>query len=290
LAENNESPAPEPARPLTRSGQRRVARSPKPAATHAVSRAARTTFGSAVAKPMRSVVILSMVAGLIATVALPAYAAWRPEADSLTTQQVAAENAQSLVVASDASDATLTRSSYNATTPEEIDKKKAEEAAAARARSMASPATASRVSIDLNMVAPGSGEVRWPVTDFTYTEINLFRPPSRPSHNGFDMLAPAGTPIYAAVGGVVRVSQNGYGGYGEAVVIDSVLNGQLISIVYGHMTHGTRTVEAGQSVSVGQVIGQVGSTGSSTANHLHFEVTVNGSLIDPLPWLQANAG
>ncbi|WP_347103812.1 M23 family metallopeptidase [Microbacterium sp. 4R-513] len=249
--------------------------------------------------PVRSLVILTMVGGLIATVALPAYGAWRTPAEaSVTLQQVAADDAQSLVVASDATSAELSRGSYSATTPEEIDKKKAEEAAAERARAIAAAAAAAKKSgsssgfsrMNLSMTAPGTGEVRWPVTNFTYASYNLFRPPNRPNHDGFDMVAPAGTPIFAAAAGVVRVSQESYAGYGVAVTIDSVVGGQQVSTLYGHMTYGSRQVVSGQTVSAGQVIGAVGSTGSSTANHLHFEVRINGSLVDPLAWLQANAG
>lgn len=232
-----------------------------------------------------------MVVGLIATVALPAYGAWRVPAEAaVTLQQVAADDAQSLVVASDASAQTLDRGGYSATTPEEIAKKKAEEAAAARARLRASAASSSVYRMNLSMTAPGSGEVRWPVTNFTYSSINLFRPPNRPNHNGFDMLAPAGTPIFAATSGVVRISQESYSGYGVAVVIDGVVGGQQVSTLYGHMTYGSRQVVAGQRVSAGQLIGAVGSTGSSTANHLHLEVRINGGLADPLAWLQSNAG
>jgi murein DD-endopeptidase MepM/ murein hydrolase activator NlpD len=289
LAENNESPENEPARRIRYRGSR-IARTSE--ATRPIVRAAGSSFRSIAAKPVKSVVILSLVAGLIATVALPAYAAWRPSgAAAVTTQQVAEGNAQSLVVASDATDVSLSRSSYDATTADEIAKKKAEEAAAARATAASSSSSsATRVSVDLSMVAPGSGQVRWPVTNFTYTEENLFRPSIRPDHNGFDMLAPQGTPIYAAAAGVVRVSQDGYGGYGEAIVIDSVINGQLVSTLYGHMIHGGRQVDVGTTVSAGQLIGLVGSTGSSTANHCHFEVEINGTLVDPLAWLNANAG
>jgi len=247
-------------------------------------------------RPLRSLVILSMVVGLIATVALPAYGAWRTPAEAaVTLQQVAADDAQSLVVASDATSQQLDRGGYSATTAEEIEKKKAEEAAAARARAAAAaaasaPKSSSIYKMNLSMTAPGSGEVRWPVSNFTYSSINLFRPPNRPNHNGFDMLAPAGTPIFAAASGVVRVSQESYSGYGVAVTIDSVVGGQQVSTLYGHMTYGSRQVSSGQSVSAGQLIGAVGSTGSSTANHLHFEVRINGGNVDPLGWLQANAG
>jgi hypothetical protein len=82
------------------------------------------------AKPLRSLVIVAMVGGLIATVALPAYGAWRPAANAVTLQQVAADHAQSLVVASDATADAISRDGYSATTADEIAKKKAEEAAA----------------------------------------------------------------------------------------------------------------------------------------------------------------
>jgi murein DD-endopeptidase MepM/ murein hydrolase activator NlpD len=107
---------------------------------------------------------------------------------------------------------------------------------------------------------------------------------------GVDMLAPGGTPIFAAAAGVVKVSQESYGGYGVAVTIDHVINGQRVGTLYGHMTYGSRQVVPGQTVQAGQVIGFVGSTGRSTANHLHFETYLNGSNIDPYAWLQANAG
>lgn len=253
-----------------------------------------------------------MVTGLVATVALPAYAAWSPAEEAMTMQDVAEDGAQSLVVASAVQAPTLDRESYSATSQEEIDKKKAEEAAAERARVLAeeaakaaaaakvasSSSSSSRSSgssnsnygASLSMVAPGSGAVRWPVASYTYTDINTFRPASRPSHDGFDMLASAGSPIFAAADGVVRVSQESFGGYGVAVTIDSVIGGQSVSTLYGHMIYGSRQVSVGQTVTAGQVIGLVGSTGRSTANHLHFEVRIGGGLVNPLPWLQANAG
>lgn len=249
------------------------------------------------AKPLRSLVIVAMVGGLIATVALPAYGAWRPAANAVTLQQVAADNAQSLVVASDATAATITRDSYSATSADEIAKKKAEEAAAARARELAEATAAAASSesnssvsgVNLNMVAPGSGAVRWvlPLGSFTVGQRVGDR---GGAHHGTDMLAPAMTPIFAAAAGTVTASAESIGGYGVAVMIDSDVNGAQVSTTYGHMTYGTRQVEAGQSVSAGQLIGFVGSTGSSTANHLHFETWINGALVDSYEWLLANAG
>lgn len=241
--------------------------------------------------PVRSLAILAMVGGLVATVALPAYGAWRPTAETQTLQQVAQNDAQSLVVASDSSAEELSRSSYSATTAEEIQKKKDEEAAAAaaaeRARLAASTASSGySVPVNIALVSPGSGEVRWPILNFTLGR-GLW---DSGYHQGVDLLASCGEPIYATAAGVVSVSQESYGGYGVAVSIDHVIGGQSVNSLYGHMTYGSRQVSAGQSVSPGQLIGFVGSTGSSTACHLHFEVHINGSVVDPWAWLQANAG
>lgn len=280
-----------------RSGRRAAAPAKAPRIPRAKSRPARVAKSSTsprtTAKPLRSLVILSVVGGLVVAIALPAFSTRPPAAEAMTLQQVAADDAQSLVVASDATSTTLTRESYAATTQEEIDKKKAEEAAAARAKALAASVSrgGSRVaSIDLSMTAPGSGEVRWPLTSFSYEWFNTFRPPGRSGHNGFDMMAPAGTPIFAAAAGVVRTSTDSGGSYGAVVMIDSVVGGQVVSTTYAHMIYGSRVVSAGQTVSAGQLLGQVGKTGNATATHTHFEVKINGGLVDPLAWLQANAG
>lgn len=238
--------------------------------------------------PLRSLVILSMVGGLVATVALPAYGAWRPTSDAVTLQQVAADDAQSLVVASDSANTELARESYSATTAEEIQKKKDEEAAAAAAAERARVASTASggTGANISLVSPGSGEVRWPILNFTLGR-GLW---DSGYHQGVDLLASCGEPIYATAAGVVRVSQESYGGYGVAITIDHVLGGQQVNSLYGHMTYGSRQVEVGQSVGAGQLIGFVGSTGSSTACHVHFEIHINGGVVDPWAWLQSNAG
>jgi len=240
-------------------------------------------------KPMRSIVIFGAVGALVAAVALPAYAASSTPVNAATTlQQMATGDAQSLIVASEATAAPMARGTYSATTPEEIEKKKA--AAAARAKAAKdSAATASSRSFDTSgyaLVAPGSGAVRYPLPPGSYTQGRSIGG----GHNGVDMLAPAGTPIYAAAAGVVRASAESIGGYGVSVMIDHVIGGQQVKTTYGHMTYGSRQVQVGDTVVAGQLIGLVGSTGRSTANHLHFEVWVGGSLVEPYSWLAANAG
>lgn len=248
-------------------------------------------------KPLRSIFIFGAVGALVAAVALPAYAATKPaEASTPTVQQLAAVDAQSLVVASEATAAPMNRGTFTATTPEEIEKKKAEEAAAARAAAAAKAAAVASASSSASsgkfntagyaLVAPGSGEVRYPLPLGSWHVSRTIGG----GHNGVDMLAPAGTPIYAAAGGVVRASAESIGGYGVCVMIDSVVGGQRVQTTYGHMIYGSRQVQQGQTVEPGQLIGYVGSTGRSTANHLHFEVWVNGGLLEPQAWLAANAG
>ena len=98
-------------------------------------------------------------------------------------------------------------------------------------------------------------------------------------HPGIDIGAGFGTPIRAAAAGRVLVA--GYnGGYGNLVVLD---NGGTISTAYAHQQ--SLAVTVGQEVAQGQVIGYVGSTGFSTGPHLHFEVRINGSPVDPLGYL-----
>ncbi|OZB82306.1 MAG: peptidase M23 [Microbacterium sp. 13-71-7] len=244
---------------------------------------------------MRTVAILGAVGALVAAIALPAFVSTSGAADAapVTTEQLAADNAQSIVVASEATQAPSTRGQFAATTPDEIEKRKAEEAAAARAAAAAasaaaaSTASSSRPSLaGMALVAPGSGAVRYPVTSFTPGE----GPGSGRGHEGWDMIAPEGTPIYAAAAGTVTASAESIGGYGVSMMIMSNLNGTMVETRYGHMVYGSRMVEAGDQVSAGQLIGLVGNTGNSYGSHLHFEVRIGGSVIDPEPWLAANAG
>ncbi len=94
-------------------------------------------------------------------------------------------------------------------------------------------------------------------------------------HQGLDIGAAAGATILAAASGTVEIAYY-YGGYGNCVLIN---HGGGVSTLYGHMS--SIAVSTGQYVSQGQVIGYVGSTGVSTGPHLHFEVRVNGALVDP---------
>lgn len=98
-------------------------------------------------------------------------------------------------------------------------------------------------------------------------------------HTGLDIAAPYGTPIKATADGEVIFS--GYsGGYGYVVKIS---HGNGIQTYYGHCSK--LYVETGEKVKAGDTIAAVGSTGNSTGNHLHFEVRVNGTEVNPQNYL-----
>jgi murein DD-endopeptidase MepM/ murein hydrolase activator NlpD len=98
-------------------------------------------------------------------------------------------------------------------------------------------------------------------------------------HEGIDIGVGSGTPIHAAASG--RVIYSGWmSGYGNLVAID---HGRGISTAYGHQS--SIAVGNGQIVTQGQVVGYVGCTGHCFGPHLHFEVRINGSPVDPLGYL-----
>ena len=129
-------------------------------------------------------------------------------------------------------------------------------------------------------VSGGSGSLLWP--SYTSLVTSYYGDRLHPVygtwrfHSGIDIGAAGGTAIWASADGVVTVS--GYdSGYGNYV---SISHDNGYSTLYAHMS--SRAVSAGQRVSQGQVIGYVGTTGTSTGYHIHYEVRSGGSLINPL--------
>ncbi|MDM7891333.1 M23 family metallopeptidase [Curtobacterium caseinilyticum] len=98
-------------------------------------------------------------------------------------------------------------------------------------------------------------------------------------HHGLDFAAPYGQPVLAAMPGVV-VQAAPLGGYGNQILLAHPDGSRSR---YGHLSR--IDVRVGQRVDAGQVIGAVGSTGVSTGPHLHFEVILGGTAVDPAPWL-----
>ncbi len=99
-------------------------------------------------------------------------------------------------------------------------------------------------------------------------------------HNGVDLAAAQGTPIYATKSGTVTTATYNYA-FGYYVVVNH-LDG--FSSLYGHMTH--YTVSEGDYVTRGEIIGYVGSTGYSTGPHLHFTIYYNGSTVNPMSYIR----
>jgi murein DD-endopeptidase MepM/ murein hydrolase activator NlpD len=131
------------------------------------------------------------------------------------------------------------------------------------------------------------GKVGWPVPDRkTIGDVFGYRIDPirhvRKLHKGIDIPAPKGTTIVAAESGVVLIASQ-VSGYGNTVVID---HGGGLWTWYGHIRMGGIMVSEGDKVTRGQKIAEVGSTGDSTGNHLHFEVRINQEAVNPLPYLQ----
>ena len=129
----------------------------------------------------------------------------------------------------------------------------------------------------------------FPVAGLSLANINNKNYPSYRGHTGVDVnINVTGKSVVAVKSGTVVTSKalknaNGtYRSYGEYVVINHH-DGTMT--LYAHMLAGSRRVIEGQSVSQGQVLGIVGSTGKSTGTHLHFEVRKNGACVNPLPYL-----
>lgn len=102
-------------------------------------------------------------------------------------------------------------------------------------------------------------------------------------HRGTDVAASCGSPIFAATGGIV-VEARASGSYGNWILLE---HGSGVQTGYAHLSDGGILVSPGESVAAGQLIGAVGSTGASTGCHLHFEVRLDGTAVDAVPFMAA---
>lgn len=125
----------------------------------------------------------------------------------------------------------------------------------------------------------------WPVKGWVTSEFGIRRSPrgigSR-FHEGIDIRAPIGTPVYASGDGVVTFA--GYKhGLGKTIIVD---HGFGVTTVYGHNSQ--LLVSEGEKVKRGMNISAVGSTGRSTGPHLHYQVVVDGVPVDPMRYIIEN--
>ena len=122
----------------------------------------------------------------------------------------------------------------------------------------------------------------WPAHGWLSSRVGARQDPitgDRDFHQGLDISADNGTPVYATADGIVSAAGR-EGGYGNLVVVDHEYG---LETRYGHLSR--FMVSPGAKVKRGDVIGLVGSTGRSTGAHLHYEVRVNGRLLNPLQLL-----
>jgi murein DD-endopeptidase MepM/ murein hydrolase activator NlpD len=129
---------------------------------------------------------------------------------------------------------------------------------------------------------PGSTELAWPTSGPATSGFGSRLHPIFDEvrmHAGIDIPAPTGQAVYAVRDGVVRTAGD-RGGYGTTVVID---HGDGMSTVYAHLS--AFAVAVGTWVQAGAHVGSVGSTGTSTGPHLHFEVRLGGVPNNPMNWL-----
>ncbi|EMY34823.1 peptidase M23B [Arthrobacter crystallopoietes BAB-32] len=140
-------------------------------------------------------------------------------------------------------------------------------AAGEDAKPIGSEGTLSSPMEDMKMTSPFGFRVN-PVTGY-----------AREMHTGQDYGAACGTPVYSSAGGTVK--EAGWaGGYGNRVVVD---HGNGLETTYNHLT--SISAKVGDKVLRGDLLAQSGTTGNSTGCHLHFEVVVNGDMVDPKGWL-----
>ena len=244
-----------------RPARRPAAPAPAPAGTAFRRTASRVTAVGA----------LLFVAGLVVSTSLPAQALYTPEADSASARSAASGSAQSLSVGQ-AADGSTTRDQYTV-----------------------SDATQYANTDASAFTNDAGGTIQWPfLTGVPITSGFGGRQVAGCSfcstnHMGVDFAPGEGTPIRVIADGVVTKVQAHDGGFGNDVWVTHDVDGKQFVSVYGHMKDNTFKVVTGQQVSVGDELGEVGSTGNSTGPHLHLEIHVDGVPVDPLTWLKQNA-
>ncbi|HEX4445046.1 MAG TPA: M23 family metallopeptidase [Galbitalea sp.] len=144
----------------------------------------------------------------------------------------------------------------------------------------------------LDYTVNNSGIIRWP---FNYpVPINSpFGSRAAPCpgcstfHRGTDFDTGDKAPVFAVAAGVVTASELA-GSYGQYVEISHDINGKQFSSIYAHLTADSETVQVGDVITEGELIGLTGSTGESTGPHLDFEIDIDGTAVDSFVWLKAN--
>ena len=168
---------------------------------------------------------------------------------------------------------------------EELSRQEAEAARKAAEAAKKAAQSKSASSSTSTSTVRASGSMVWPCPSYNYISSNYgYR--THPItgkvssfHKGIDIASGSGNPVLAAASGTVVKSYMS-SSYGNYIVIS---HGGGLMTAYAHLSR--RLVSVGDTVSAGQQIGKVGSTGNSTGPHLHFEVYVNGSTVNPMNYV-----
>lgn len=137
---------------------------------------------------------------------------------------------------------------------------------------------------------PTTGSVRWPFPYSVSMSSGYGEVRGDGIHNGTDFNPGVGAQIGAIADGVVTwVGWKANYGYGYFATIQHTVDGVTIESLYGHMIDGSSTLYPGQTVHAGDIVGLVGDTGYSFGPHLHLEIRVEGSRVDPYIWLTEHA-
>lgn len=123
----------------------------------------------------------------------------------------------------------------------------------------------------------------WPITGRVTSSFGERQNPIETGemefHEGIDIAAARGTPVHATANGVIQTAGHETG-YGRVIIVD---NGHGIQTLFGHLSG--FAVTQGEQVRIGQIIGYVGDSGWSTGDHLHYEVIIHGTPVNPHPFL-----
>jgi murein DD-endopeptidase MepM/ murein hydrolase activator NlpD len=219
------------------------------------------------------------VAGMAVATSLPAQAHLAMNPGSVPIQITLAEGVDQSLTTETSAQSSVSRDSYGVSIP------------------VVSAAVAAVSGSISSFGNPGLGAIQWPLPGGTRISDG-FGNRSSPggigstNHMGMDFDPGSGTPIHAVADGVVTTAKKSDGGgLGCYVEIAHNVNGLSFSSVYGHMQCATVSMTEGESITVTQLVGLVGNTGTSTGAHLHFEIhNASGTPVDPEIWMRANAG
>ena len=245
----------------------RTKASPKPSSATSAARAHRLRNGAG-----RAAVVM-VVSGLLAVLALPATGfnvennGWAAEKDN---------NDQSVKVTASGSEAEqVALGEYVVTTYADLLK------------------LTYGASLGFRYSVTNSGPIRWPFPVVVPISSG-FGGRAAPClgcssyHQGLDFNPVEGTPFYSVADGEVIEVNNDTWGYGKWVVIRHQVGRKSFDSLYAHMIRDSTGVTVGQQVKVGDYIGRVGNTGTSTGAHLHFSILIDGEHVDPFKWLKDN--